>query len=181
MYDRLWSPFSKDITWTALNNSLADKNSLGKTIFQTPLEVLNTAYTPSGTSNSSGNNMGFNWKPPNSTSPYYFYMHFAELQEINNNESREFNIYINGDLWSGPIPLDQYNLRIVSMSTSISDPIITPDSEGEIEVWINQTENSTLPPLINAMEIFMLKELSQRGTNENDGILLNDILLFSIC
>ncbi|EXB74618.1 hypothetical protein L484_026315 [Morus notabilis] len=169
VYDRLWSPFSKDTTWTALNNSLADKNSLGKTIFQPPLEVLNTAYTPSGTSNSSGNNMGFNWKPPNRTSPYYFYMHFAELQEINNNESREFNIYINGDLLPpGYIPLDQYYLRIVSVYTAISDPIITPDSEGVIQVWINQTENSTLPPLINAMEIFMLKELSQRGTNEND-------------
>ncbi|GMN28838.1 hypothetical protein TIFTF001_041230 [Ficus carica] len=132
VYDRLWSPSSKDIMWMTLNNSLADKNSLGKTIFEPPLAVLSTAYTPNG--NDNGNNMGFNWKPQNSTSPYYFYMHFAELQELDNNQSREFKIYINEDLWSpGPIPLDQYYLRIVSVISSTSDPIITPDSEGKIQ------------------------------------------------
>ncbi|PON47852.1 Serine/threonine protein kinase [Parasponia andersonii] len=174
--DRLWSPFDQDTdSWTALNKSLALENSLGKVPFELPLAVLSTAYSPSGASKSS--NMGFNWKPPNSTPQYYFYMHFAELQDISNNQSRVFNIFINGDLLvqPGPVFLDQVPLRMGTAYSSISDPVFTPDSEGKFQVWINRTENSTLPPLINAMEIYMVKQLSSQATNEKDVYAMLDI------
>ncbi|PON47855.1 Malectin-like carbohydrate-binding domain containing protein [Parasponia andersonii] len=99
-------------------------------------------------------------------------MHFAEHQEINSNQSRVFNLYINGDLWlsNGPLPLDQYPFRITSVISSTSDPPITPDSGGKIQVWINSTGTSNLVPLINAMEIYMVKKHSRQTTDENDGI-----------
>ncbi|GMN37086.1 hypothetical protein TIFTF001_006524 [Ficus carica] len=167
VYDRLWSPFAQD-SWTAVNNSITNKDfSRLKNIFELPLAVLTTAYTLSGDSNKTGNDMGIQWKSVNLTSKYYLYMHFTELQELGSNQSRSFNIFINGNLGYGHLVLQKNS--ITTIFSSSFEGYVTPDSEGKIQVWFNKTENSTLPPLINAMEIYTLhEELSQQETNEND-------------
>ncbi|PON46763.1 Malectin-like carbohydrate-binding protein [Trema orientale] len=43
-----------------------------------------------------------------------------------------------------------------------------PDSEGKITVWFNNTENSTLPPLVNALEVYQLKDTSGQETYQTD-------------
>lgn len=109
--------------------------------------------------------MGVIWKQLNSSSKYYFYMHFAELMKLGKNQTRAFKIQFNGDLCYGPL-VPEY----LSETTIYSASGQTTDSEGKIVVWINKTENSTLPPLVNAMEIYELKELSQQETNQTDGV-----------
>ena len=91
-------------------------------------------------------------------------MHFAELLKLRKNQTRDFNISMNGDLWYGPLVplyLDVITIRSIYGTR--------PDSEGNIQIVFNQTQNSTLPPLINAMEIFILKEVSGKMTNREDG------------
>lgn len=177
VYDRLWSPFAQG-SWTAVNNSTTniDFSSL-KNLFELPLAVLTTAYSLSGDSNKTGNDMEIQWNYVNLTSKYYLYMHFTELQELGSNQSRSFNIFVNGNLWYGPLVLQKNDLTTV-FSPSF-EGYVTPDSEGKIQVWVNKTENSTLPPLINAMEIYTLhEELSQQVTNENDGTYFRQYFSF---
>lgn len=158
VYDRLWSPFYADI-WTPLNISLKDENSISKNVYGAPFTVMSTAYTR----NISTRHMGIYWNSSQSTFEYYFYMHFVELEKLGNNQSREFNIYINGKLRYGP-----FSPAYLNESTIHSTSGITPDSEGRVTVLFNKTENSTLPPLINAMEVYVLKNLSDQETNQTD-------------
>ncbi|GMN37082.1 hypothetical protein TIFTF001_006526 [Ficus carica] len=158
VYDRLWSPFYADI-WRPLNISFKDENSISKNVYGAPFTVMSTAYTR----NRSTSYMGIHWNSSQSTFKYYFYMHFVELEKLGNKQSREFNIYINGKLWYGP-----FAPAYLNESTIYSTSGITPDSEGKVMVLLNKTENSTLPPLMNAMEVYVLKELLDQETNQTD-------------
>ncbi|OMO66428.1 hypothetical protein COLO4_30556 [Corchorus olitorius] len=92
-----------------------------------------------------------------STNPknqFYVYLHFVEIQELGANQSREFNVFINGELWLGP-----YRPRYLKVDTAFS---ITPLSAGLIS--IERTENSTLPPILNAMEIYTVLEFLELQT-----------------
>ncbi|EXC07680.1 hypothetical protein L484_003124 [Morus notabilis] len=158
VYDRLWSPFQTDI-WKPLNTSLKNDTSISKNSYGVPFAVINTAYTR----NRSTSYMGIYWSSTNRNSKYFFYMHFAELAKLKKNQSRVFNIYINGELWYGP-----FSPPYLRESTIYSFSAIETDSEGMIKIWFNKTRNSTLPPLVNAMEIYILKEFLDQETNQTD-------------
>ncbi|PON47849.1 Malectin-like carbohydrate-binding domain containing protein [Parasponia andersonii] len=155
VYDRLWSPFTTDM-WTPINTTSGD--NITKNIYQVPSPVMSNAYSPNATSK----NLGLVFTPGNSTFKFYFYLHFAEIQLLQANESREFNIYVNDDLSQGPfVPSFLETTTIISRSDSVS-------SDGKIYISLNQTKNSTLKPLLNAVEIYMIKQLSQIGTDQTD-------------
>ncbi|KAL5576856.1 hypothetical protein UlMin_018555 [Ulmus minor] len=158
IFDRLWSPFRADI-WRPLNTSLKNVNNINKNSYEQPFTVISTAYSARNRSF-----MGLSWKPDNITSEFYFYIHFMELQVLQRKQSREFNISINGELWYGPFAPSYLNATtIYSVGSGI-----TADRNGRIQILLNKTKNSTLPPLINAMEIYQLKELSRQETNEKE-------------
>lgn len=159
VYDRLWSPFQTDI-WKPLNTSLKNDTSISKNGYGVPFAVINTAYTR----NRSTGYMGIYWSFTNSNFKFFFYMHFAELAKIKKNQSRVFNIYINGRLWYGP-----FSPPYLRESTIYSTTAMKTDSEGKMTIWFNKTRNSTLPPLVNAMEIYILKEFLDQETNQTDG------------
>ncbi|KAM6585238.1 hypothetical protein CsatB_012240 [Cannabis sativa] len=160
VYDRFWSPVQTEV-WKPLNVSLRDENNaMSMNLYEPPSAVMSTAYTR----NNSYSYMGMNWIDLNTSSRYFFFMHFAELKKLKNNQTREFDIFINGKLWFGPLaPLYLRQTTIYSSTTGIS-----PDTEGNIQIFINKTANSTLPPLINAMEIYVLNELSLKETDQTD-------------
>uniref|UniRef100_A0A803NZA6 non-specific serine/threonine protein kinase n=1 Tax=Cannabis sativa TaxID=3483 RepID=A0A803NZA6_CANSA len=158
VYDRLWSPLKTEV-WKPINVSLTDENAISTNIFEPPSAVMSTAYTR----NNSISYMGLNWKNLNTSSRYLFFMHFAELKKLKNNQTREFDIFINGNLWFeslAPLYLKQ--------NTIYSSKGKFPDIEGNIQIWFNKTSNSTLPPLVNALEIYVLKEMLQQETEQTD-------------
>ncbi|PON46762.1 Malectin-like carbohydrate-binding domain containing protein [Trema orientale] len=171
-YDRLWESLEAKI-WSPFihNDSLTDENSIAKNNYTVPFIIMNTAYTRSRSS-SDGYNMNLRWNNLSNTSEYYFYMHFAELQQLRANQTREFNIYINGGSWYGPM-VPNY----LSTTTIYSPAGWTADSEGQIDIWLNSTGNSNLPPLINAMEMYVLKDLSQQETNTTEVEAITNIKL----
>ena len=140
-----------------------------KNTYAVPNAVMSTAYTR----NINTSFMGIQWRQLNSPSKYFFYMHFAELARLGKNESREFNIFINDKLWFGT-----FSPSYLAHDTIYSGSGIKPDSDGMITVWLNKTTNSTLPPLLNAIEIYVLKELSQLQTNQSDGMSFLQSLYF---
>lgn len=94
----------------------------------------------------------FTWKAENATSEYYIYLHFAEVVELKANQSRSFNITINGEpFYESVVP---YYLSAVTVYSTSALSIVE-----EYTVSIFKTENSTLPPILNAAEIYSVKNL----------------------
>ena len=108
----------------------------------------------------------FRWPSDNSNISdveYYFYMHFAEIQVLQANQTREFNIFHNGDLLDGPI--SPAYLRTTTVYNKI------PLKARQHNFTISKAENSTLPPILNALEIYTVKQFSLRETHQQDGEL----------
>ena len=92
-------------------------------------------------------------------------MHFAEVVKLRANESRSFNITINGELWNDEPLSPRYLLTDTVYST-------TALTGGKYVFSILKTGNSTLPPIINAIEIYTVKDLPRSETDQQDGMLL---------
>lgn len=158
IHDRIWSPLNTEL-WYVLSTSIkVDAN--GDNGYQPGSKVMRTAVTTINGSDA----LGFNWESEDPTSQYYIYMHFAEIQELQANESREFNIYLNNNLWFGPSVPDYLSTTTI-YSTSAT-------MESKFEVWINSTKNSTRPPLINALEIYTVIYLQDLESNPQDSMFL---------
>ncbi|KAF3962683.1 hypothetical protein CMV_012834 [Castanea mollissima] len=151
VYDRYWS---------SLNFNDCKAVSTPLTVnpdYWVPSIVMSTAATPINESAP----MEFYVQPTDTNSQFYVYMHFAEVVKLRANESRSFNITVNGELWyDGPI-----SPRYLSTDTVYGPTALTG---GKIVFSIFKTGNSTLPPIINAIEIYTVKDLSQSETDQQD-------------
>lgn len=81
-------------------------------------------------------------------SKFYAYLHFCDV-EATGNELREFDILLNGV--PCPVPVQPLYL----MTTTIP---VEFHSTGEIRLSLVRTKRSTLPPILNALEIYLEKE-----------------------
>ncbi|XXG57301.1 hypothetical protein AAC387_Pa03g4490 [Persea americana] len=166
-YDRIWTVWMPD-GWTPINNS-SPGNSWSQNDFRLPLPVINTAVIPSDPNN----NLTF-YFPTRNGDPklqYHVYMHFSELQQLKRNESREFSIIVNGDLFYRP-----FSPKYLSENTVYS---VSPLS-GKNQHWVvfSKTTSSTLPPIFNAEEIFILEPLSATPTDSKDVDTIMNIKAF---
>lgn len=154
--DRIWVPYTYN-KWTQLTTSLTVDAQIHND-YQVPSIAMRTASTPINASAS----MDFFWESPDTSTEYYVYLHFAELQQLKANQSRAFNINLNGNYWFGPfVP------KYLSTITVFSRSSLTG---GNYNFSLVQTENSTLPPILNAIEIYSLIDLSQPETDGDDGM-----------
>ncbi|XP_031268736.1 LRR receptor-like serine/threonine-protein kinase IOS1 [Pistacia vera] len=72
------------------------------------------------------------------------------------------DIYINQRLFYGPLVPSSYGYTTCIYS-------VTPlTGEGMNVILIKKTNNSTLPPILNALEIYRLKEFPQLLTDQQD-------------
>jgi len=115
------------------------------------------------------------WTLDENTAQSYVYMHFAEVQNLTANETREFNITYNGGLrWFS-------YLRPPNLSIStIFNPRAVSSSNGIFNFTFAMTGNSTLPPLLNALEIYTVVDILQLETNKDEGkcgLSLKEIVL----
>jgi hypothetical protein len=96
-------------------------------------------------------------------------MHFAELQLIDTNAVREFYVNINGKPWyysSGYTP--------VYLNSAAAYDSVPSRYSSSYNVSINCTASSTLPPIINAVEVFSVIPTTNLGTEYQDGDYLID-------
>lgn len=104
----------------------------------------------------------FNVEPRYSKTRYYIYAHFAELQELQPGEYRAMNVKVNGELLRGHIvprylsPITVYNAIALTGVNNYS-------------FSIERVSNSTLPPILNSIELYYDLEFSQTETLEDDG------------
>ncbi|CAL2245224.1 unnamed protein product [Prunus armeniaca] len=152
-YDRFWYGYDRD-EWTLLNTSSSINTN---NTYQPSSVVMATAATPKNVDDS----LNIFWQPSDNSGKYYVYMHFAEVEKLQVNQSREFTITRNGELYAGP-----FAPVYLSVSTIFS---LSDWSEGQyITLSISKAGNSTLPPILNAFETYMVKDFSEPETNQQD-------------
>lgn len=83
-------------------------------------------------------------------SKFYVYLHFCDVEGTGNDGLREFNILLNDVPW--PEPVQPRYLTTTTVPVEIH-------SRGEIRLSLVSTKRSTLPPILNALEIYLEKEL----------------------
>ncbi|XLQ98793.1 hypothetical protein S83_064992, partial [Arachis hypogaea] len=160
-YDRIWEPYWDD-KWTQLSSRLSN-DDLDQNDFKPPAVVMETAATPKNATAS----LDFQWEDDyadnNETQhQYYFYLHFAELQKLGANQTRSFNITLNDVPWSIVKPVyaslyTRYNLN----------PWF---GHKNYHISLFRTESSSLPPIINALEIYLVKDFSSQLETQKDDV-----------
>ncbi|KAF3955880.1 hypothetical protein CMV_018950 [Castanea mollissima] len=158
VYDRIWWPISY-YRWTELNTNLDIKQFND---YRLPSSVMTTAATPK-IANSS---LDISVTAGNDTTQCYFYMHFSEVEKLQANQSRVINISLNGNQWYGP-----FSPEYLSSTTIYSKNFST----GDQHVSIYKTESSTLPPILNAFEVYKVIELRQSETGQEEVTAIMDI------
>ncbi|KAL0678460.1 hypothetical protein Bca4012_006441 [Brassica carinata] len=155
--DRIWEP-KFDPEWKHIFTTLEANNSNG---FLVPQNVLKTAAIP--TNATARFNITEELDFPDDE--IYLYLHFSEVQSLQINESGEFDIFWNGQQFDKTIS------PIYLRTTTIKSTTPVTCKGGVCNLELIRTKNSTLPPLLNAIELYAVVKFHQLETNENDGKL----------
>ncbi|KAJ0261404.1 LRR receptor-like serine/threonine-protein kinase [Hirschfeldia incana] len=154
-YDRIWDPlFLKEWTQLSTANDVDNSNS-----YRPPEIALQTAATPANSSAP----LTIQWTSVNPDEKYYYYAHFAEIEDLQANETREFNVSFNGRRYYGPFIPRRGNINTIFTSQS---PVTC--NGGECRFQLIRTDKSTRPPLLNALEVYTVIQFPQSETDEID-------------
>ncbi|KAG2267258.1 hypothetical protein Bca52824_061813 [Brassica carinata] len=154
VYDRIWIPrnfgYCREIN-TSLHVT-SDDNSYNLSSL-----VMSTAMTPTNTTNP----ITMTLENSDSNVRYFAYIHFAEVEDLSlkPNLTREFDIRINGVTVHAA-----FSPKYRQTNTFV----LNPESQTDIVFSLVRTSKSTLPPIINALEIYIANSFSQSLTNEVD-------------
>ncbi|CAL9218595.1 unnamed protein product [Arabidopsis halleri] len=154
--DRVWNPLTEDDSTASIST---DQYVNTNNIYEMPQVVMKTAAIPKNASAP----WNLLWTIDNTTALSYVFMHFAEIQDLKANEIREFSItYNGGQPWYG-----WFRPAKLSITTIYSQTALT-SSNGEYNFTLAMTGNSTLPPLIQALEIYTVVDILQLQTDKDE-------------
>ncbi|CAN6997892.1 unnamed protein product [Brassica rapa subsp. trilocularis] len=145
-HDRIWVPYSENETLSLSTNLRVDTSSNS---YDVPQNVANSAIIPAKPTDP----LNIWWDLGDAKTQSYIYMHFAEIQNLGYNEIREYNITYNGDqVWETFFRPGKLNITTIISPTALSSP------DGRFNFTFTRTKKSTLPPLINALEVYTVVE-----------------------
>ncbi|KAJ3695088.1 hypothetical protein LUZ60_000465 [Juncus effusus] len=157
-YDRYWTGYTsqdwKNISTTTTMNT--DKD------FETPSVVLQTAVIPLKITSS----LDISWTSDDVTNKFYIILHINEIQRISSTDLREFNIYAKGDLVFDhvvPVTVDSFWYSY------------THQNYLDYNVSLQSTSNATLPPILNAFELYIIRPITEVPTDGGDVTAINTI------
>ncbi|RLN29043.1 putative leucine-rich repeat receptor-like protein kinase [Panicum miliaceum] len=160
-HDRFWYPWLDATSWSSISTSKRVQN-LDKDLFEAPSKVMQTAVTPRNASS----NIEFSWDAephPKDPAPGYIgILHFSEVELLPSNAARQFYINLNGKPWYPKPFTPEY---LYTDATYNSNPY---RGIARYNISINATANSTLPPIINAVEVFSVIPTTNVGTDSQD-------------
>ncbi|CAI9092001.1 OLC1v1027130C1 [Oldenlandia corymbosa var. corymbosa] len=160
IYDRRWEPYFLAEKYAALNTTSAIRNT---SIYAPPMAAMQTAMMPLNVNQP----VLFDWTPLDPNVPYYFFLHFAEVQPLQGTDYRAFYINLSDQRWIEEAVVPAY-LSVTTKTLNISD------NKSKFNYSLVKTENSTLRPIINALEVYSAVRFLQSQTEENDvGAILN--------
>lgn len=165
IHDRFWSSDNRH-DWTQLStSSTIDLMINDQNYYQPASIVMSTAATPIF-----GTDLTFYWEPEDENAEYYIYMHFAEVEELPADQTRQLVVTRNGQLFGEPFTVDYLYTTTVYSQYAMSG--------GQYNFSIgNADANSDLPPILNAIEIYRVKEFPEQETNQDDVNAITNIKL----
>ena len=156
IYDRIWSPYNSS-SWDSIRTASAiNGNADG---YRPPFEVIRTAARPRNDSDA----LEFSWTPNDPNWKFYVYLYFAEVDQLQKQQLRKFTISWNGSPLFEPL-VPHY---LVATTLSNSKSLVANDHR----ISIQKTKDSTLPPILNAVEIYVVRQLDTLPTFEQDGMI----------
>lgn len=144
--------------WKLLRTSLSINTSDDD--YDIPEDVLVTAATPANVSLP----LTISWNVETPSDLFYAYLHGAEIQSLRDNDTREFNITAGPNVSYGPVSPEELLVNTLSNTSPVKC------DGGACHLQLIRTLNSTLPPLLNAIEAFVVVEFPQSETNTDDGM-----------
>lgn len=132
------------------------------TPFLVPDAVSRSGISPRNTSRP----LSFYLFPDDNIDKVNVYFHFAETEIVHANDTREFDILLDGNIIH-----KAYSPKVLQSETKYN---ISPQKCRFGSCYLNlvRTQRSTFPPLINAIEAFKILEFPYAETNPNDGMSL---------
>ncbi|CAN6893328.1 unnamed protein product, partial [Brassica oleracea] len=155
VYDRIWEPYFL-LEWTQITTTLNVTDSSNG--YAPPRDAITTAAIPTNASEP----LTIIWSLETSDDETYGYLYFAEIQQLRANETREFKIVANGR-----VDYDSYSPMNFEADTVFNH--VSLKCEGAVcRLQLLRTPKSTLPPQMNAMEIFSAIYFPQSETSTDD-------------
>ncbi|KAM3747475.1 hypothetical protein ACB098_05G038100 [Castanea mollissima] len=162
-YDRSWKPVLFD--WIPITTGSTIYSESSENPYNLPEVVLRTAAK---TQNSSLP-LSLYWSPPDSLSKCYVYFHFVEIEKHEAGQQRELKIDLNGERYlTESVKLDYLKPQTIAQN-------YPPISGERIHFSISAAKGTKLPPILNAVEIFVLKDLPKKPTSIDDVEAITDI------
>ncbi|KAL5755893.1 hypothetical protein ACOSQ2_020639 [Xanthoceras sorbifolium] len=156
-YDRMWFPYpgSQTINTSSIIDTQVESDyRLQSTVMRTAVRAINV-----------NESLEFDFDNEDPILEFYVYMHFAELENLQENQHREFNIELNGNLTSdSTLPPILNAMEIYTVKDFLQ---ASTDQEDGMFLLIFFSD-STLPPILNAMEIYTVKDFLQASTDQED-------------
>ncbi|XP_042413738.1 probable LRR receptor-like serine/threonine-protein kinase At1g05700 isoform X1 [Zingiber officinale] len=156
-YDRIWETYSSP-QWTEISTD-STVNNLSVDGFEPPTAVMQTAVTPE---NSLTLNFTLELDPGDLSEIVVAVLYFSEFLTLTGNMSRRFYIYFNGARWFQKPFVPEYLL-----SDSVYG-IVSQTGYWQYNITLQALSNSTLPPILNAMEIMAAMDSSNEATDGGD-------------
>lgn len=94
--------------------------------------------------------------------PVYITWYFSDVTLLSPNEIRTFRIFLGNELMT-EVPISPPYLNATEWAAGFYNV------SSNTTISLDPTNNSTLPALINAMEVFRIGDPLTNGTNSNDG------------
>ncbi|KAK9947883.1 hypothetical protein M0R45_003481 [Rubus argutus] len=153
VYDRVWSNYMSP-SWDSVSTS--SPIITYEDGYRVPYEVIKTAARPRNGSEP----LELYWNTTDLNAQFYVYMYFSEVEHLERNQSRKFNISWNGSPLFGPFIPRYLKADIISNSKALVGE--------DHRISIYKVENSTLPPILNAFEIYKVMQLVESPTYSED-------------
>ncbi|XP_058111157.1 probable LRR receptor-like serine/threonine-protein kinase At1g05700 [Magnolia sinica] len=153
-YDRIWTPVAASGSLTTVTSDASFINT--NVADNPPSTVLQTALTSATVSNS------IVLTAPNLKTevPVYINAYFSEVAQLGPSDKRSIQVFINNTSSGDPFaPPYESTLEYTFYN-------ITADAN--TTMTLSATADSTLPPIINALEIFSVSNVLTSGTDSND-------------
>nr|AWY10696.1 hypothetical protein Sh255C13_g0040 [Saccharum hybrid cultivar SP80-3280] len=158
-YDRLWQAYGDIDAWTNITSSTPiDVSNISS--FHTSSKILWSATTPVN-----GTQIDFTWSPDssinNDNTSYLLLLYFVEVQSLPSNAVRWFDILVDNSTWNGS---QRYTPKY--LSAELVKRMVLGSRQHTVSLVA--TPDATLPPILNAFEIYSVLPMTELATNDAD-------------
>ncbi|KQJ86226.1 hypothetical protein BRADI_4g04077v3 [Brachypodium distachyon] len=163
-FDRDWQSYFNATAWIQIKTKGTVNVSNSSSFAKAPKVVLQSAAAPVN-----GTRLDFSWSTDpsldnnsNSSTAYLLLFYFAELERLPSSSSRRFDILIDGSSWDGG-----RNYTPKYLTAEVLKKVVVQGA-GQHTISLVTTPGTVLPPILNALEIYSVRQMNELGTNNVD-------------